>query len=188
MLNRLVISLLTFMVIQACETEITKPQTAAEKRLEDINTINDFIDDNELGTPDTTDSGARFFIYSEGDQSQSSPVNNQTVSFGYTGWYLSDSLIFMTTVPALADSANLSDTLDLAQYTFSETGWTLRYVFVTAQYGNATGLAEAITEGFKEMVPGDSMLVLLPYDQAVNNANTGREVVLYGITLESIED
>ena len=189
-LTKIGFAILVFVVIQSCELNYGEPiPDPAVKRKEDIEKINAFIDKYELGEPDTTEHGARYYIYHEGDQSQEKVKLNDIVTFDYTGWLL-DSLAFMTTNAFVADTAGL-DTLDQAIYTYSETGWSLRYVLVTAQYLSTGGqaLTEAISTSFKQMVPGDRVVVFLPSDQALNNSNAVlQEVVFYDILLSEVEN
>jgi hypothetical protein len=189
-LTKLSFAFMSFLLIQACEPELAEIPDPDLTRQEDIEEINAFIEKYELGTPDTTENGARYYIYHEGDQSQEKVKLNDIVTFDYTGFYMDDSSVFMTSVPFVADTASL-DTLDAVTYTFSETGWSLRYVFVTAQYlsTGGTALSEAISTGFPEMVPGDRIVVFLPSDQALNSANSiQQKVVFYDIELTGIED
>ncbi|MFT4737142.1 MAG: hypothetical protein ACI8QD_001721 [Cyclobacteriaceae bacterium] len=189
--NVFTFAIIATLIISACQPDIAPPlRTFAEQRILDIQEINDFLSDNGFSDPDTTASGARYFTFFDGEDTVPTIKKNDIVTFDYTAYFM-DSSVFLTTVPFVADTANI-DTLESPTFTYSETGWSLRYVPIAAQYINgpnsATGFSEAIATSFKQMVPGDRVVILLPSDQATTNLNISvARVIFYEITVKTID-
>ncbi len=156
----------------ACgDVELNETITLAEKRLEDIESIEAYIMENNLGVPDTTPSGGRYIILDEGDGD--SMEFGDIVGFDYIGYTLTGR-VFDTSLPEVADTA-FSRTFDFLLkpqfFNFTPSGWTLQSELqVTNQFmdGNVEGtaLSEAITTSFQKMKLGGKLVVFLPSDQA----------------------
>jgi hypothetical protein len=182
-------SLLTVIIASslwmACTPDILEEEDPAVRRSEDIAEINTVIAENGWSTPDTTESGARFLIFKEGSDSQENIKQHDIVYFDYIGYYL-DGNVFDTSIPLVADTA-FSFVGDIVfepvSYTYTETGWSLRYVPVVSQYLNgpnlSTAMMEALSVSFGQMTVGDRVLVFLPSAEATTQSNSASAQAVY---------
>jgi hypothetical protein len=178
----------------SCEIEIDEPYDFDATKAADIQEINEVIANNGWPAPDTTLSGARYIIFEGRDTTDATPQQEDIVYFDYTGFLLNGT-VFDTTVPAVADTA-FTETGDIVfepvVYTFSDTGWTLRYVPIVSQYLTSvtpsTAFQEAITEAFLRMSPGDKVIILLPSTEVatLNRPIVNTVPIYYEISLVSI--
>lgn len=163
----------SFSLLWSCEFEVDEPYEPDVVKAADIQLINEKIAERGWPAPDTTLSGARYIIFrNEGDTTTITPKSEDIVSFDYIGYFLNGT-VFDTSIPAVADTA-FTDTGDIifepVVYTFSETGWTLRYVPVVSQYlfsnTPSTALQEAISVTFGQMTIGDTAAIFIPSTEA----------------------
>lgn len=184
----------TLFVLIGCEVEFEETYDYDKTRAEDLQAIYELIAEKGWPEPDTTESGARYIIFKEGDASGETVKQQDIVYFNYIGFYL-DGVVFDTSIPEVADTA-FTFTGDLVfepqSYTYTETGWTLRYVAVVAQYLNgpslSTAMMEAITQSFAQMTEGDRVLIFLPsYEVTTQSRSQSNTVPLYfEVTIDRI--
>lgn len=191
----LVFGLLMISLLSNCNIEITEQYDAAAVRAADIQAINEVIAEKGWPEPDTTESGARYLIFSEGDTSRAKITQEDIVYFDYIGYYL-DGSVFDTSIPEVADTA-FSFTGDIIfepiSYTYTETGWSLRYVPLVAQYLNgpslSTAMMEAISVSFRQMSQGDNVVIFLPsFEATTASTNVLRaRPVYFDITVDRFQ-
>ncbi|MDH5609104.1 MAG: hypothetical protein OEY56_06455 [Cyclobacteriaceae bacterium] len=179
--KRFVFPLLVLLV--ACREDIIEvARSRGEIRAADIAQIDQYILDHNMGTPDTTLNGARYFIVDEG--TGDSVTQNAIVSVDYIAYYMNDT-IFDTTIPIVADTAlNIpNSTVSARVFTYTQTGWPLQFVTFTSQYYNgpyqATALIEALSDALIRMRAGGKLVVFLPSDQATTAYNFVKPEVIY---------
>ncbi len=169
-LSGLAVSLL--MIIAGCKENFSEDPDPDIQRIEDIQIIEEYILENNLGQYDTTESGARYIILDSGFRD--SIHYNNIVAVDFVG-YSVDSSVFSTSIREIADSVFtevIESQLQPQVFTYAETGWSVELIPLTSQFITdngqfaGTGLAEAITEAFIHMRVGGKLLVLLPSDQA----------------------
>ena len=159
----------SLIAIWSCNPTILEPYDPDARKAEDIQAILETIAEKGWPAPDTTESGARYIIFDESaDSAVATPQVEDIVAFDYIGFSLSGS-VFDTSIPEVADTA-FTSTGDIifepVLYTFSESGWTLRYVPLVSQYlfsnSPSTAFQEAVSITFGQMNVGDRAAIFLP--------------------------
>ncbi|MFZ9045261.1 MAG: hypothetical protein ACO2ZZ_05305 [Cyclobacteriaceae bacterium] len=159
----------SLIAIWGCNPTILEPYDPAARKARDIQAILETIAEKGWPAPDTTESGARYIIFDESaDSAIATPQVEDIVAFDYIGFSLSGS-VFDTSIPEVADTAFTSTgslTFEPVVYTFSESGWTLRYVPLVSQYlfsnSPSTAFQEAVSVTFGQMNVGDRTAIFLP--------------------------
>jgi hypothetical protein len=169
----------------ACGLEIEDPYDADAVRAADIQAINDLIEEKGWPEPDTTESGARYFIIKKSAANDTTIKQLDVVYFDYTGFTLGGN-VFVTTVQDVADTVYTSTdgyVFEPIPYTYTETGWSLRYINLVYQYLSgltaSTALMEAITVSFGQMTEGDRVTILLPSYEAATTASLANTSPIY---------
>ena len=148
-----------------------------EQRAEDIEIIENYIADHNLGEFDTTKSGARYIIQEVGDGDS---INyKDIVAIDYIGYSI-DRNVFDTSIREVADTAfteSSNAVLKPQVFTYTESGWSVELIQLTSQFivdGFIPGraLTEAITDALINMKTGGKLIVFLPSDQAFEGRPT----------------
>ena len=191
MLSRLLFGLTIVGVIWAvsCTENVEEVVDRDVQRLEDIEKIEEFIAENNLGEFDTTASGARYIIADTGRRG--SIDYNDIVAIDYTARLL-DSTVIQTSIQSIAEEefSSFTGVLEPTVFTYTQTGWNLDFLSLTNQFligaNPGRGLGEAITEALVDMEIGGKLIILLPSDQAYEDGSFSLgfgayEVVIYEI-------
>jgi len=175
------------LLIGCADIELQEQYDGAAQRAIDRIIIQKYIEDNELGTPDTTISGASFFILNEGEGDS---IKVGDFVFLETAEYDTDTTNVNTnikiSIPAVPEI--LRDTIfrsrieavDPAVFTYSQSGWTLEFIYPIAasdqqllSFNNKwLGFKEAILASFPRMKVGGHVLIILPSTEAYGPRRT----------------
>ena len=176
------------MLFNNCGDVVLQEQYDAitQKALDRI-AIQQYIEENQLGTPDTTASGARYFIVNEGDGDS---IKVGDFVFLELAEYDTDTTNVNTNVKmsipenpeVLQDTIFRSriDAVEPAVFTYSQTGWTIEFIYpiITSDqqllsFNNKwAAFKEAIIASFPRMKVGGHVLVILPSTEAYGPRRT----------------
>ncbi|MFY0689617.1 MAG: hypothetical protein JXQ90_20770 [Cyclobacteriaceae bacterium] len=161
-----VLGLIFLGFLTSCQITEIDAKDPVTQRAEDIAQINDYIQRKNLGTPDTTESGARYFIMEVGEGQQIK--SNDIVGLRYIASATSGH-VYDTNISSVADTSTLRyDTLEMI-FTYTTTGWTSRYLYFVSDL-SGPGLGEAIAAGLSQVTTEGHIKVILPSDQ-INFSN-----------------
>lgn len=176
MIKKIIFVIGIWFLYTGCSNDIVRRLTPDQQRAIDLEIIEQYFLENNLGTPDTTESGARWVILETGFKD--TIEYNKIVGVDYIG-YATNGNVFETSIREVADTAfvEVFESVLVPQYfTYSETGWTMRDVRLTNQFAGGAfpgeGLGEAITDAFIKMRLGGKLLVVLPSDQGFESGQS----------------
>ena len=145
----------------------------------DLQTINDYIDENGFSNVDTTDNGVRYTVLDPGNGASVSP--NDIVSYHYTAKLTTDTVITSTIDSVLIriGSLNSTGTIDPIRYTYTTDGWNIPKIISSAYEG---GYRAGVSKVLGIIKVGGHAVLMIPSLLAYQSFDNS----VYGIPRNSV--